>query len=248
MVVSDFILKGKKALIAGDSKYWSKYVAAALAQAGADVAIAGENKKKLAAAAQEAKKQGVKTLTILADVTKLTEVIDAFGQITDKFGEIDILVNAADIKFAQPFLETSKSQWDRLFDLNLTAVFNTCQVVGQAMVKRKKGRIINITSCLAERGMANCSAYCSSAGAILQLTRALALEWSREGVTVNAIGAGWMAEPGEPVDEKIARYIPYKRYGQPQEIGSTLTYLASDAASFLTAEFIYVDGAVMEVL
>jgi 2-dehydro-3-deoxy-D-gluconate 5-dehydrogenase len=248
MVVAEFALKGKKALIAGDSKYWSKYAAAALAEAGADVAIAGNNKKKLDAAALEAKKYGVLTLTIPADVTKVAEVKESVEVVLDRFGQIDILVNAADIKFARPFLETKKSEWDRLFALNLKSVFNTCQVVGKYMVGRKKGRIINITSCLAERGMANSSAYCASTGAILQLTRALALEWAREGVTVNAIGAGWMAEAGEATDEKIARYIPSKRYGQPQEIASTLAYLASDAASFLTAEFIYVDGAVMDVL
>ena len=248
MVSAEFSLKGKKALIAGDSKYWARYAAAALAGAGADVAIAAKNEQTVTAAAKEAKKFGIKTLAITGDMTKIADVRSAVRQVLDKYGQIDILVNTADIKFARPFLEMSKTEWDKLFNYNLTSVFNTCQVAGKEMQKRKQGRIINITSCLAERGMANSTAYCAAMGAVLQLTRALAIEWARDGITVNAIGAGWMAETGEAVDEKIARYIPMKRYGKPEEIGSTLTYLASDAANFLTAEFILVDGAVMDVL
>jgi len=93
--------------------------------------------------------------------------------------------------------------------------------------------------------MVNGSAYCVSMGGVLQLTRALAPEWALEGVTVNAIGTGWFNDPDRPVDERLARYIPGKRYGQPDEIGSLVVYLASDVTEFTTGQFMFVDGGVM---
>ncbi len=251
MVAGEFSLQGKKALIAGDSRYWARYAAAAFAEAGADVAVAAQNPQKLSLAAKEAERFGRKVLTITADMTEETEVQSMVKQFLARFGQIDILVNAADIHFARPFLEMTKAEWDKMFNINLDSVFNCCQAVGREMLKQKKGRIINITSCLAERGMANSTAYCASMGGVLQLTRSLALEWARDGITVNAIGAGWMSETertGVPDEEKLIKYIPVRRYGKPGEIGPALVYLASDEASFLTAEFIYVDGAVMDVL
>jgi NAD(P)-dependent dehydrogenase (short-subunit alcohol dehydrogenase family) len=116
------------------------------------------------------------------------------------------------------------------------------------MLKQQKGRIINIASGLAERGLANTTAYCAAMGGVLQLTRALALEWARQGITVNAIGAGWMAETertGAWQEEQLLRYLPEKRYGHPKEIGSLLVYLASDATDFVSGQFMYVDGAIM---
>ena len=190
MVSTQFQLSGKTALIAGDSAYWSKYAAAALTGAGADIAIASNNPGKNAAVAEEAGRFGKEALTITADVTDEAQVESLAAQVVEKFGRIDILVNCSNIRFARPFLEMSKAEWQKMLDLNLNSVFNCCRVVGRYMMERKAGRIINISSCLAERGLVNSTAYCASMGAVLQLTRALALEWATSGITVNAIGAG----------------------------------------------------------
>ena len=251
MVSKEFRLDGKKGLIAGNNKFWAKCAAAALAEAGSDIAIAAKSLETLSGAAKEAQQFGKEILTIPTDVTEESQVQSLVNQVIDKFGQIDILVNCSDLRFAKPFVEIKKEEWQRILDTNLNCVFYCCQTVGREMLKQKKGRIINITSCLAERGMANCTAYCTSVGGVLQLTRALALEWARDGITVNAIGTGWMAETekiGALQEEQLLKYIPLRRYGHPREIGSLLCYLASDAASFLTAEFTYVDGAVMDVL
>jgi NAD(P)-dependent dehydrogenase (short-subunit alcohol dehydrogenase family) len=248
MVSAEFNLNGKKALVAGDSRFWAKYAAAALAEAGADVAIAARNPQKLQAAAGEVQRLGRKAITVATDVTKAYQVQAAVDRVVNEFGKIDILVNAADLQFAKPFAEIKKEEWQKVMDANLTSVFLCSQTVGREMLKQKKGRIISIASGLAERGLANTTAYCAAMGGVLQLTRALALEWAREGITVNAIGVGWMAETertGAWQEEQLLRYLPTKRYGHPKEIGSLLVYLASDATDFVSGQFMYVDGAIM---
>jgi NAD(P)-dependent dehydrogenase (short-subunit alcohol dehydrogenase family) len=246
--MGEFSLDSKKALVAGDSRFWAKYAATALAQAGADVAIAAKNPQKLSAAASEVQRLGRKAITITTDVTKASQVQAVVDRLVSEFGKIDILVNAADIRFAKPFAEIKKEEWQKVLETNLTSVFLCSQTAGREMLKQKKGRIINIASGLAERGLPNNTAYCAAMGGVLQLTRALALEWAREGITVNAIGTGWMAEierTGAWQEEQLLRYLPMKRYGHPWEIGSLLVYLASDATDFVSGQFMYVDGAIM---
>jgi len=246
MICEDFRLSGKVALVAGDSKYWSKYAGAALAEAGADVALAARNEKRLAEAAEEVRGKGQKALTVPTDTTDAAQVEKAVGQVVSELGRIDILVNASDLVFARPFLDVSEAQWRRVLDVNLMSAFHYCQSVGRRMIEQKKGRIINLLSCLAERGVENFSAYCASLGAVLQLTRALDIEWARHGITVNAIGAGWMSEEkstGGEQEEQLLKYLPLKRYGHPSEVGPLLVYLASDATDFFTGQILYVDGA-----
>ena len=251
MVAKDFRLEGKTALVAGDSKYWSKYAGAALAGAGANVAFAARNTKRIEEAAGEVSQRGQKTLTITTDMTDAAQVQKMVDQVVAELGRIDILVNANDLLLAKPFLETTESEWRRIFDVNLNPVFHSCQAVGRQMLKQEKGRIINLISCLAERGVENFSAYCAAMGGVLQLTRALDIEWAKHGITVNAIGTGWMSETektGAPQEELILKYIPVKRYGRPEEMGSLLVYLASDTTDFFTGQFLYVDGAAMSHL
>lgn len=182
MVSAEFSLQGKKALVAGESRFWARYVAAALAAAGADVAIGAKNPQKLQAAAGEVERLGRKAVRIPADVTRTSQVLQMVEQATSQLGKIDILVNAADLQFARPFTEVSKEEWQHIVDANLTSVFLCCQAVGRLMLEQKKGRIINIISGLAERAMPNSAAYCATMGGVLQLTRALALEWARRGL------------------------------------------------------------------
>ncbi|MBL7166069.1 MAG: SDR family oxidoreductase [Dehalococcoidales bacterium] len=248
---NEFSLNGKTALVAGDSNYWSKYAGIALAEAGADVAIAARNTKRLGEAAEEVRRQGQKAITIPTDTTDASQVQKMVEQVVAEFGRIDILVNASDLQLAKPFLDVSEGEWRRLIDVNLMSAFHCCQAVGKQMIEQKNGRIINLISCLAERGVENFSAYCASLGGVLQLTRALDIEWTKHGITVNAIGTGWMSEvekTGVPQEELLMKYMPLRRYGHPREMGPLLVYLASDTTDFFSGQFLYVDGAVMSHL
>ena len=251
MVSGAFKLDGKTALVVGDSPFWSKYVATALAEAGADVAVAAKNSKKLTEAVEAVRALGRKAIAIPTDMSQSSRVNKMAEQVIGEFDKIDILVNATDLQFAKPFLDITENEWQKCMDGNLTPVVRCCQAVGKQMLQQKKGRIINVISCLAERGMENGAAYCAAMGGVLQLTRALDLEWAGQGITVNAIGAGWFSEKektGNPQEELLLKYIPVKRYGKPEEIGSLLVYLASDATDFFSGQFLHVDGAVMSHL
>lgn len=245
MTAKAFLLKNKVALVAGDSKLWTRPVAAALAGAGADIAIAAKGTPLLTEAVEAVRKTGRKALALPIDVAKAAQVQKAVLQVIEEYGRLDILVNAGDIHFFQPFMKIKNAEWGKVMDYNFKSALNFCRAAGKPMLKQKNGRIINIVSGLAERGIVNGSAYCVSMGGVLQLTRALALEWARKGITVNAIGTGWFIEPGKPMDESLVRYIPVKRLGRPEEIGSLVVYLASEVTEFTTGQFMFVDGGLM---
>ncbi|MBN1382811.1 MAG: SDR family oxidoreductase [Deltaproteobacteria bacterium] len=245
MTAKAFLVKDKIALIAGDSKLWTKPAAVALVEAGADVAIAAKDTPRLAEATEAVRKTGRKVLAIPTDVTKAAQVKTAVRRVVAEYGRIDILVNAGDVHFFQPFLKIRNAEWNKVMDYNFNSALSFCRAAGKQMLKQKKGRIINIVSGLSERGMVNGATYCVAMGSVLQLTRVLALEWAMKGITVNAVGTGWFAEADRPIDEAVARYIPVKRYGEPDEIGSLVVYLASDVTEFTTGQLMFVDGGVM---
>ena len=251
MVSAEFSLAGKVALVAGDSEYWSRYAAAALADAGADVAIAARSEDKAGAAAAEVRDKGTKALAIKTDTTDAADVEKAVGRVVAELGKIDILVNAANLELGKPFLETTEQDLRRVLDVNLMSAFHCCQAVARRMIEQGKGRIINLISCLAERGVENGAAYCTAMGGVLQLTRALDIELAGKGITANAIGYGWMSEvekTGGAQEELLLKYLPLRRYSHPSEVGPLLVYLASDTTDFFSGQFLYVDGAVMSHL
>jgi len=251
MVSDAFKLDGKTALVAGDSPFWSEAVSKALAEAGADVAVAANNSTKVTEAVDAVLGLGKKAIAVPTDMTSSAELKKMVELIVAEFGRIDILVNITDVPFAKPFVETTDDEWQKCMDSNLTPVVRCCRAVGKQMLQQKKGRIINVTSCLAERGLENSAAYCAAMGGVLQLSRALDLEWAGQGITVNAIGASWFSDTektGAPQEELLLKYLPMKRYGRPEEVGSTVVYLASDAAGFFSGQFLHVDGAVMSHL
>lgn len=246
MTAKDFNLKGKIALVAGDSKFWAKPLVAALASAGADIAIAAKSSPKLTEAVDAARGLKRKATAYPTDITNSRQVQKTVQQAVADFGKIDILVNTTDIQFFQPFTEITDVDWQKVLDYNLNSTMHFCQAAGKQMLTQKKGRIINVISCLAERGIINGAAYCASMGGVLELTRALALEWADKGITVNAIGTGWFATPDkQPLEENQLRYLPLKRYGKPEEISSLVVYLASDTTNFVTGHIMYADGALM---
>jgi len=251
MISKAFKLDGKTAIVAGDSKYWSKYVSKILLEAGANVIVASKNTRSLDEIKDVSPGYKQSFIVIPTDTTDRLQIESMTEQVINKFGRIDILVNTSNLLLAKPFLKISEDELYQVFDTNLVSVFHCCQIVGKEMIKQKKGRIINMVSCMAERGVENFSVYCMSMGGVLQLTRALNLEWAGSGITVNAIGTGWMSETektGDINEESLLKYIPLKRYGKPDEVGPLVVYLASDTSDFLSGQFLYVDGAVMSHL
>lgn len=254
MADSQFSLDGKSALVIGASNPLGRAAAVALAEAGANVAVTtstGSQREEVAAnsSANEIWALNRKAYVQAIDAASEADVVALFDRVVLELGGIDILVNAQDLHFAQPLSEISLSEWKRVIDVNLTGVFLSCRAAGERMLAQSSGRVINISSVLGERGMANGSAYCAAQAGVLNLTRALALEWARSGVAVNAIGAGWIEGAGFLADHEtkhqLERYLPYKRLAQPDEIAGAVVYLASDVASYLTGQVIWVEGGAL---
>jgi len=249
MVPKEFSLAGKVAVVGGAGRSWLNTIASALAEAGADIALFGQETKEMEAAAQEAKKQGRRTLTFKTDITNYQQIEKMAGAVVSQWGKIDRLINSFDLQFAKPFTQITDDEWNKVMSINLNAVFLGIRVVSKHMIEKKEGKIITITSGLAERGLPNSAAYCASKAAIGGLTKALALEWARQNIRVNAIALGWMSEGAEAQnsDSKalLTRYVPVARLGKPDDLGAALVYLASDASSFVTGSTYFVTGGVM---
>lgn len=249
MISKEFSLEGKVAVVAGAGRSWLKALASSLAEAGADVALASQEQKQMKDASQGVKKWGRRVMAIPTDVTSYQQIEAMVAKVTSQWGKIDILVNSMDLQFAKPLLEVAEEEWHRVITTNLTAVFLCTKAVGKHMMERKEGRVINISSGLAERGLANSTAYCASKGGVGQFTRALAVEWARQNIRVNGIGVGWISD--EAVGEKresenaLVRFIPLRRFCQPDDIGALLVYLASDASSYVTGQTYFISGGVM---
>ncbi|MBM3943429.1 MAG: SDR family oxidoreductase [SAR202 cluster bacterium] len=159
---------------------------------------------------------------------------------------VDILVNDARSFFAKPASQISLAEWEAVQARNSRAVFLLCQALGAVMVRRGYGRIVNISSGLAERGLINGAAYCASQASVLALTRALALEWGPHNVRINALGTGWSSPQDTPPEvqqqEQLVRYIPLRRRGRPRDIAPLLVYLCSEVCDYVTGQPVYVDG------
>ncbi len=248
-VLNAFRLTNKVALVPGDGRGWTSALASALAEAGASVAIASLHKQEADEAVKVVQKHRTKSVAVVVDLTKASEVARMAHEVESKLGPIDILVNNAQSEFGKPFLEVSEAEWKRVMDSNVNSVFLCCQTVGKRMVERNRGRIINVTSVLAVRGLGNSVAYCASQGAVHQITQSLGIEWARTKVRVNGIGAGWVTakevSKEETAQDPIARYLPLRRRGQPNDLCGLLLYLASDSCDFVTAQTIFIDGGAL---
>jgi len=249
MIPKEFGLEGRVAVIAGAGRSWLGALASYLAEAGADVALASQDSKEMEKAAQKVNGCGRQVMAIATDVTNYQQIEATAAEVVSQWGKIDILVNSIDLEFGKPLLEIAEEEWHRVIAVNLTAVFLCTKAVGKHMMEKKGGKVITIASGLAERGMHNCTAYCASQGGVIQFTRALALEWARQNIRVNAIAAGWIFEDlggkEQKLEDPVVRYIPLRRRGQPDDVAVLLIYLASDASSYVTGQIYRVDGGVM---
>jgi len=245
-----FDLTGRVAVVTGGGTGLGEAAARALAGAGASLVLGGRNQANLEKVAADITSGGGRALPVVADVTRRADVESMTAEALREFGRIDILVNNAGINIVKPFLDMTEEEWDAVLDTNLKGCFYCCQAVGRGMVEQKSGSIINIVSVFGLRGFMNLSPYAASKGAVVQLTKALAVEWARHNVRVNAIAPSYikteMTRRDIESDERILKFnlskIPMRRGGEPEELGGLVVYLASDASSFVTGDTIAVDG------
>ena len=247
-IPSEWDLTGKKAIITADSRGWTPYLAAALAEAGADVAVAGSESSDMAEAITAVEIHGRNAVAITTDLTDSSSVRDMVAAAVESLGGVDILVNNARAEFGKRFELVTEDEWDRYMAFTLKSVFLTCRAVGDHMLEQGGGHIVNIGSGLSQRGLWNSVAACAAQGAIHQITSSLALEWGRQGIRVNGIGAGWVT-PEEPSEEDqrelLVRYLPSRRKGHPNDLATLLVYLSSDACDFVTGQTIFIDGGAL---
>lgn len=244
-IPKEWDLTGKTAIITADRRGWTTCLASALAEAGADVAIAGSANSDMLEAVSAVKRHNRKSMGIQTDIEKSESVDSMINIVVSKFGRLDILVNNARVEFGKSFERVDEHEWDTLMNFNVKSMFLCCQAAGRQMLQQGSGRIVNIGSILSVRGLWNSVAMCATQGAIYQMTSALALEWGRRGIRVNSIGAGWLTTAEDEVEnekELLVRYIPSRRKGHPNDLVSLLVYLASDSSDFVTGQTIFVDG------
>ncbi len=242
-----FSLKDKVALVTGASQGIGRATALALAEAGAKVAIAARNTEKLASLAAEIAAAGGEALAVPMDVADAAQVKTGFQELLAKFGKLDILVNNAAITRDTLALRMKLEDWDAVLRTNLTGAYLCTQQALGAMLKQRAGRIINISSVVAETGNAGQANYVASKAGLIGLTRAIAIEVASRNITMNAIAPGFIATPmtdplSEELKDKMKAMIPLGRFGADRDVATAIVFLASDEAGYITGQVLDVNG------
>ena len=243
-------LAGKVALITGAGRGIGHGIALGYAREGADLVLVSRTEAEITAVAKEVEALGREALPAVADVRDAAAVRSVVEQALLTFGRIDVLVNAAGIPMVAPSAELPLEDWQRTIDINLTGTFLCCQAVGRTMIAQGHGAIINIGSLQSFQGFPQRVAYAASKGGIMQLTKALAVEWAPLGVRVNAIAPGWIRTPlqdrlvaeGKLDRTPIIERTPARRVGEVTDIVGPAIFLASDESAFVIGETLVVDG------
>ena len=255
MVLDRMRLDGKRALVTGGSQGLGLGIALGLAEAGADVALVARRRERLADAAGQIESLGRRALALPADLRDLDAAVATVDQVVEAWGGIDILVTAAGAQIRKPALEMTPDDWEHLVAVNLRAVYFMCQRVARYMIAREqpsgsaRGKIINIASLTSVGAWPNVSIYGTTKGGVVQMTKAMALEWAQLGICVNAIGPGsFPTELTEPVysdpvrTARIVERVPMGRPGAPEDLAGAAVFLASSASDYITGQVLYVDG------
>jgi 2-deoxy-D-gluconate 3-dehydrogenase len=242
-------LDGKVAVVTGASRGLGEAVARAFGDAGADVALLARSADDLEVIAHELSALGRRVLALPVDIGDEAAVEAAAEKVVATFGRVDILVNNAGVALPAPLLELTLADLRKMLDVNVVGMFLASRAFGAHMVAQRRGTVINIASIAGMVGEPELTAYSATKGAVLAFTRALAAEWARQGVTVNAVAPGYFrtdlskrALDDAQLASKIIGRIPLRRFGQPEELGPLLVYLASDAAAYMTGSIVVLDG------
>ena len=242
-----FSLKDKVAVVTGASQGIGRETALALAEAGAKVVVAARNEEKLVALADAIADAGGEAFALKMDVADAEQVKAGFKQVIEKFGRLDILVNNAAVTRDGLAMRMKKDDWDAVLQTNLTGAHLCIQQALPTMMKARAGRIINISSIVAQMGNAGQANYVAAKAGLIGLTKAIAIEIASRGITVNAVAPGFIATPmtdvlPDKVKEELKVRIPLGRMGSARDVASAIVFLASDEAGYITGHVLNVNG------
>ena len=244
-----FSLEGKVAVVTGGTSGIGLALSLGLADAGADVVATARRQQQVEDTAAAIEAKGRKTLRLASDVCNRSSLEKLLAATLSTFGKVDILINCAGKIKRTPTLTQPEEEWTDIVNTNLTGTLRGCQIFGKAMLERGYGRIINISSLNAFAALTEVAAYAASKAGVASLTRSLAVEWSKKGVTVNAIAPGVFRTAlnadlldNSPRGKELLMRTPMGRFGKTEEVVGAALYLASDAASFVTGQSLVVDG------
>ena len=250
-----FDLNGRVAIVTGGGRGIGLKMAEGLAEVGANIVLCSRKVENCEKAAQDLAKTGVKTLTVACDVKSQASIQTVVEKTLEKFGRLDILVNNSGVTWGGAVEEYSLEGWEKVMDTNMTGAFLFSQIAGRAMIRQKKGVIINIASVMGVIGIqegADAIAYSASKGALITFTKDLAAKWARHNIRVNAIAPGWFPTDMtkwvfEHHSKKILTFVPMGRFGEPEELKGAVVYLASDASRYVTGIVLPVDGGQLAI-
>ena len=242
-----FSLSGQIALVTGGSQGIGRATALVLAECGADVAVMARSVEKCGAVAEEIRARGRRGLAVPGDLASSEEIEAAVRRVAAELGPVGILVNNAAITRDGLLLRMKRADWDAVLQTNLTGVFLVTQQVLPMMTKARRGRIINLTSVVAQAGNVGQANYIAAKAGVIGLTKAVAREYAARNITVNAVAPGYVETPmtaalGEAARAAMLSQIPLKRPGADQEVAAAVAFLASDEAGYITGQVLNVNG------
>ncbi len=245
-------LEGKVAIVTGAGRGIGRAIALSLAEAGAGICITARTQTQIEETADLVRRLGCRALPVHADATDASSVARVVGRTISELGGLHILVNNAGVELPKPLLDTTEEDYERVMAANLKSMFFYTKAAGPHFIAQKYGRVVNMASVGAFVAIPNQAIYCASKAAVAHFTKAIAIEWARHNINVNAVAPGWVRTDliahlleDTAMFERYLKSIPMRRLGEPEEIGPLVAYLSSDLSSFMTGSLVVIDGGLM---